>query len=393
MSFGVASVRLLQLTLLDQPEVTESEGSAEDFNSSPSSSLALSSSSSSTPRPRVITRALLQDPTLREEWLNGIDGEQTFLIQRDLVPQLYQSLHTIEGGQPQAALLSPAEEEQTRLLSPSTSPPLPPSALSTSTSASSALTIPSSLQHLMQRLGKVESISLTTAYSSRAQRQREVSGSSTIPPPPPLLPPLTPTQQRLFDLVAADDVDGFTTLYSPSHMSLDLPHPSHGGTLLHTAALHSHPRMTAHLLALSASPNARAFNHSTPLHWAAGAGSVECVRTLLSGGADPLLRTMTWWRSEGGRGSGQLAMHWAAESGWEDVVRLLAEWEPGAVVEEDERGRTVEHIAKGEGNSRVVEAIKEVTKEELVGVKLKLVYSGKRMKPMGQAQRSTGHER
>ena len=86
-------------------------------------------------------------------------------------------------------------------------------------------------------------------------------------------------------------------------------------------------------------------------------------------------------------------MHWAAESGWEDVVKLLAEWEPGAVVEEDERGRTVEDIAKGEGQSRVVEVVKAVAKEELIGVTLRLMYSGKRMKPMAPLPRSTDPER
>ena len=325
---------------------------------------------------------MLFESHLRDAWLDGIDGEETFLISRDLVPELYQALHTLSPAQQQQAALdgSPANTASPRLPPPSLT--LPPAPALSSAVLSSPATSPSSLAQFAERLHEVKAVSLSAAFSSHQRRQRADSGSSTIAPPPPLLPPLTSFQQRLFDLVAAGDVNAFAALYSPSIQSLDLPHPSHGGSLLHIAALHSHIPILSHLLSLGADPNARAFNDSTPLHWAAGAGSAACVRRLLETGADPLARTMTWWRNETGRGSGQTAMHWAGESGWEEVVKLLAEWEPAAVVEEDERGRTVLAIAQAEGQSRIVATVKRMAIEEYVGVKLRLLYSGKQMKAM-----------
>ena len=323
---------------------------------------------------------MLRDPALRDAWLDSIDGERTFLISKQLVPDLYHALHIKQQTQPhqQALPATPADRSTAHLLPSSSS----------SGSAALPLTVPpspslpSSLVHLSERLQQVGSVTLSDAFSTRAKRQREDSHSTAIGSPPPLLPPLSPAQQQLFDLVSSNDLPSFLSLYSPSHMSIHLPHPEHGATLLHVAALYSLPHFISHLLSLSADPNALAFNHSTPLHWAAGAGSLPCTRLLLQAGADPLARTMTWWRSEGGRGSGQTAAHWAGESGFEEVVGLLAEWEPGVVVEEDERGRTVRDVAEAEGKREVVAKLQDSEKEEYVAVKLRLLYTGQQVKTM-----------
>ena len=366
MGFGIASLRLLSLTVLDRP------------------SLAVSPTSAS--RPRVISRATLQEAAARDAWLQGIQGAQTFLISKALLPDLYRALHTHQPMQEALPSFSLSSLDQHRLSEASVA--ASPTSLS-STERSAALvtsdggpSASNSLAQLVERAHEVESASLSDALAGHTQQQRSAARSSSIAPPPAQLPPLTGEQQQLFDLVSANDVSGFEALYSLSPMSIDQPHPAHGGTLLHHAALHASPEMIARLVSLNAHVNARAFNDSTPLHWAAGVGAVGCVRALLEAGADPLARTMTWWRNETGRGSGQTAMHWAAESGWDDVVRLLAAWEPSALVEEDERGRTARHIAQAEAQSRVLSAISALEQDDYVGVRLELMYSGQRMRAL-----------
>ena len=375
------------MTLLDDP--TEAWSSSEDQHNLPSlpppstsSSLAVALSDD---RPRLITRAMLREPALRDAWLDSIDEERTFLISKRLVPDLYHTLHTQQPQQlpprQQQQLALPAaavHPSSPRMSSSSSSPPSTASALSVSPSVPA----PSSLLQLSERLKQVDSVKLSDAFSNRAKRLREDHRSSSIGPPPPLHPPLTPPQQRLFDLVASNSLSAFTSHYSPTVMSINLPHPTHGATLLHLAAVHSLSHFVAHLLSLSADPNARSFNDSTPLHWAAGAGSFPCVQLLLQAGAEPLARTMTWWMSEGGRGSGRTAAHWAGESGRDEVVELLMDFEPGVLVEEDERGRTVRDVAEAEGQRAVVATLKERETEEYVGVKLRLLYSGQQMKAM-----------
>ena len=70
---------------------------------------------------------------------------------------------------------------------------------------------------------------------------------------------------------------------------------------------------------------------------------------LLEAGASPLARTWTWDRSVFGRGSGQTPLHWAAESGHDEVVDVLLHAANGTVpgvdasvvvAVPDERGQT-----------------------------------------------------
>ena len=50
--------------------------------------------------------------------------------------------------------------------------------------------------------------------------------------------------------------------------------------------------------------------------------------------------TFTWFRDVFGRHSGQTSLHWAAESGHKDVVRIILHQCPWVVGSVDERGST-----------------------------------------------------
>jgi len=79
------------------------------------------------------------------------------------------------------------------------------------------------------------------------------------------------------------------------------------------------PAMVELLLSFGANPNQRGINDCTPLHLAAECGDLALVRILLFAGADPRLRT----RIDDCETAGDLA-----EKGhFEEIVRLLAEWE------------------------------------------------------------------
>ena len=61
---------------------------------------------------------------------------------------------------------------------------------------------------------------------------------------------------------------------------------------------------------------------------------------LLERGADPEAMTFTWFRDVFGKHSGQTPLHWASESGYDDIARLLLDATPWVVGSTDERGAT-----------------------------------------------------
>lgn len=91
------------------------------------------------------------------------------------------------------------------------------------------------------------------------------------------------------------------------------------------------------LVQKGADVNARAFNGSTPLHWACGSGNLVMIETLLEHGADPRLTTTTWKTTVFGKGSGQTALHWAAESGCTQAVETLMDHDVFLPFVSDER--------------------------------------------------------
>ncbi len=59
-----------------------------------------------------------------------------------------------------------------------------------------------------------------------------------------------------------------------------------GLTVVHEAVDGNHPNVIQYLIGKGADVNAVNCNRSTPLHWAVGKGSIDCVRVLIECGAD-----------------------------------------------------------------------------------------------------------
>jgi ankyrin repeat protein len=151
------------------------------------------------------------------------------------------------------------------------------------------------------------------------------------------------------------------------------------------------------LLTSGADATASASNGSTALHWAAGAGNLRAIRSLVRGaptaapvasdraeGEEPAslyARSYTWGRQVFGKGSGQTPLHWAAESGQDEAVKLLLALDTGGLGEDggmamagalsfaqDERGQTAQALAEKEGHTFCEELLKAHEKEEYVCV-------------------------
>merc|ERR1719270_431845 len=117
-----------------------------------------------------------------------------------------------------------------------------------------------------------------------------------------------------------------------------------------------------------ANVNARAYNNSTPLHWAAGSGNTTGVLSLLRHGADPSLATDTWGSNVFGKGSGQTAAHWAAESGHQACLEALLGSSALAPFREDERGENPIDLALKECHRGAASLLEQAANVEMVCV-------------------------
>lgn len=384
--FNVAAVRLLRLTLLDKPALAPAreQQATRSTNQPVDSAVVASASKQSRDTARFVPPAVLHDTQAWERWLDGINGEQTFLVSRTLLPQLFERLNHSEQHSHTAVQLTAAGSGLTaQQLNHSMGDNLQQLGAAPAVSTAGTST---SLALLNQRLSEVQSLPLATLVAPQQQRTKQQRASTAIPPAPSLQPPLIQQQKAVFEAVPSADLSTIATLYSPSSMPVNQPHPSHGGTMLHIAAMHNKADVVQWLLSEhGADPNCRAFNHSTPLHWAAGNNAIAALHALLAHGADPTLTSMTHHSTTVGKGSGQTALHWAAESGHVDSVRLLSEWAPQLVAVEDERGRPARELAEAEGRSEVARLVRRLEGEEYVGVKVELAYRGQRI--IGAQQR------
>ena len=374
--FDVAAVRLLRLTLLDKPTLalpTDHTNSSKQSNDG-----ALTASSQQQSTACFIAPAVLHDTKAWERWLDGIDGEQTFIVSRTLLPHLFERLnwqHRHSDTTPQLTAAGSASAAPQLTLTAD-------DGLNQANDASIASTEASAtpLALLQQHLSVVQSAPLITLVAPQRQRTKQQRSSTAIPPAPSVQSPLTQQQMAIFDAIPTSELSTIASLYSSSVMPVDQPHPTHGGTVLHVAAMHNRAEVVQWLLSEHrAEPNSRAFNHSTPLHWAAGNDAIASLRALLSHGADPTLTSMTHHSNTVGKGSGQTALHWAAESGHVESVRLLSEWAPQLVAVEDERGRAAKELAEAEGRTEVARLARQLESEEYVGVKVELAYRGQRI--------------
>ena len=110
-------------------------------------------------------------------------------------------------------------------------------------------------------------------------------------------------------------------------------------------------------------------NGSTPLHWAAE--NIDAVKELLNHGIDPTIKSYTWGRQVFGKGSGQLASHWACESGHTDIVALLMDMSPETILSIDERNQRPD--AESELNDATVSMIEGRLEEKYVRLTVTLV--------------------
>lgn len=85
-----------------------------------------------------------------------------------------------------------------------------------------------------------------------------------------------------------------------------------------------------------------------------------------------------------GRGSGQLPIHWAAESNHAAVVRVLADAEWSSVVAGDERGRTALDVAAGEVATDAVAALTTLETTPLVVLRVAVGASAAGVLPRPQ---------
>jgi ankyrin repeat protein len=107
--------------------------------------------------------------------------------------------------------------------------------------------------------------------------------------------------------------------------------------------------------------NPLTFNGATPLHWLCSNSTItafnsksinyenlKALKLLLHYGADPALKSYTWTSNVFGKSSGQLAIHWAADIGNLPFVKYLGggEVNPMGLIEVDERGEGVKHLAR-----------------------------------------------
>jgi hypothetical protein len=97
----------------------------------------------------------------------------------------------------------------------------------------------------------------------------------------------------------------------------------------------------------------------------------EVVRLLLERGADVSARTITWNHSVFGKDSGFTPAHWAAESGHDEVLRVLHASSAQVVAFEDERGRAPLAVAKG---SACKDILSKACEDEYVALALSVSY-------------------
>eukprot|EP00445_Apocalathium_hangoei_P043203 CAMPEP_0203976972 /NCGR_PEP_ID=MMETSP0359-20131031/101382_1 /ASSEMBLY_ACC=CAM_ASM_000338 /TAXON_ID=268821 /ORGANISM="Scrippsiella Hangoei, Strain SHTV-5" /LENGTH=428 /DNA_ID=CAMNT_0050915181 /DNA_START=11 /DNA_END=1297 /DNA_ORIENTATION=- len=181
------------------------------------------------------------------------------------------------------------------------------------------------------------------------------------------------SSQGLFDAAASGSVDELRqALATCEESDLERRHPLHGGTVLHVAAGHvassTAAGLVAEICAHGADVSARAWNHSTPLHWAAGAGNDGAVEELLRHGADASLTSHTWGSNVFGKGSGQTATHWAAESGHEACIEVLVRESALAPFIVDERGQRPLDLAINEHHGGISALLEAAANVEMVCV-------------------------
>jgi ankyrin repeat protein len=433
LSFSVASMRVVNLSILDKLDLTLlqpqnsknslNQGNSHSIsvrNSPPTNKFNLISPYSSSVQPSIITAATLFDPLQRHNLFDSIHDSEVFLINKQLIPELFNLLNNNGENEPSTAPLINSKPQS--LLSLAKLARHQPDATELTVQIKDKSVSPqNNLALITQGLANIPSVNLAELMQQQEAKTMKLRHQSGEIPAKPQIKQLDPSQKRL--LMAAHNGENHIILeilegrYNESNPSfpmskapkdaylsypitskLDGKPPTsrdsrretwdlneirdfdrHGGTALHEAALGGHIETLELLISKGAEINSLAFNHSTPLHWAAGAGNYDAVQLLLHLGANPALKSITWGINVWGKGSGQTAAHWAAESGHTNIVQLLHLYAPTASFSLDERQQSPVDLAAKQGKWTAKKWLEEAKQEEYVAVKLTVQFKAQKI--------------
>lgn len=188
----------------------------------------------------------------------------------------------------------------------------------------------------------------------------------------PVVPTQTAEQQAVLTAATHGNVTALAAALDACPSS-ELP----GAVLQPAAASPLHLAATAGavdcvrlLLDRGLSVHAMASNGSSALHWAAGGGHTDVVAMLLHAGASTRTRSSTWRSTVRGNDSGQTPAHWAAGSGHDETLEVLLQHDPHALLMQDERQLAPAAVAARDGHPWLQSALERLEGERMVCVRV-----------------------
>ena len=82
--------------------------------------------------------------------------------------------------------------------------------------------------------------------------------------------------------------------------------------------------------------------------------------------------------SVGGKGSGQTAAHWAAESGHQECLHVLAAFTPQSLLMHDDRRATPQEVAEKNAQPQTARFLQTIAQTDYVCVELSLAWSAEK---------------
>lgn len=388
-SFNIASMQLVNISIMDIKSIIKQQ------------------SASAVSNYQFLTPAQLQNPQQFNRLIDNINSNNNtdsnctttnnnniYLISKSNIKQLYTAINHNQSQQQYQQLLN--NQSQSLLINNN----IQSTATTTTTAAADQLILSNNtdsnnpaLIALNKQLSSITGLSLTAICDNYNNQLKSLSQSA-------ILPPKTNSNSRLYNhaetellqsiidnniirarellTISANNTNNTNSTDSTS-IDINVPSVIHGGSFLHTAALHGHTELIQLLLHYGADINSRSFNYSTPLHWCCGAGIYESVELLLRLGADPTLRTVTWYTNTFGKSSSQTPAHWASESGHSSILSLLQQYAPGTLLTIDERQNSPLLLAKRENKRDSISYLNSIINEEYIAVKLELKFQAQRI--------------